>query len=176
MTPQPEPTPEPTPSPEPASNPDLSGADTWAAVLEMLERTKPIAAAYAQKAAFLEEDGRNFTIAVDPSDALTKDSLLRDRTREAIEAALTKIKGEPRRLRVELKEGIQPVAPPPEFAEEEEPPPANLFDSSPPPTPPEPTPSADPSGKSGSGSASDDIYDDPLIKEALDLFEAEIKT
>ena len=159
-----------------AAAPDLSGEDTWTAVLEHLERFKPIAAAYAQKAVFLSEDDRHFSVAVDAADGLTRDSILRDRTRLAIEDALAKVKGAPRKLRVEAKEGVTPAAPPPERAEVEEPRPAEPEASPTPPPPAEPPPAAKPAAEEPAAAAGDDMYDDPLIKEAIDLFEAEVKS
>jgi DNA polymerase-3 subunit gamma/tau len=187
-SPSPKPSPEPSPgSPTSVSSPaietkpqqntqdppsvkgndkDLSGEETWAAVLEHLANHKPIAAEYAQKAVFAEDDGSHFTVAIDPKETIAKESLLRDRTRKPIEELLESMSHSPRKLKIELRDGVKPNILPAEMDEEEE-------------------PQAE-AGVSTSGQehaneeqqapqAEGDIYSDPLIKEALEIFEAEIK-
>jgi DNA polymerase-3 subunit gamma/tau len=188
--PAPAPTPEPqpvapapavttsaTPTPAPAApapaapspGADLSGDDTWAAVLEHLLRVKPMAAAFAQKAVFADDDGRHFTIALAPDEAMAKDSLQRDRMRTTIEETLTSIKGGPRKLRVETREGIQAASPPPELAEQEEPAPEPSYSE---PAAQKKAPPAEPKAEPASD---EEMYNDPLIKDALDIFDAEIQ-
>ena len=176
-TPTPEPTPTPTPTPEPtpeAQDPrpvknkgeKLSGEETWSAILDHLASHKPIAAEYAQKAVFAEDDGFYFTVAIAPEETIAKESLMRDRTRKPIEELLSSINNSPRELKVELRDGVKPVIIPAEMAEEDEP------QAEPDVSPPEqqPTRKQEPAPTDG-----EDIYSDPLIKEALEIFEAEIK-
>ena len=141
-------------------------------MIEDLANTKPMVAAYAQKAVFSGDDGKSFTVAVAPGDEMAKESLLRDRLRGSIEDLLLKIKGSRRKLRAETKEGIQPSAPPPEQAEAEEPPPEYPPDPALEPPAPERAP-PEPGAKAGDPA---DIHNDPLVDDAVDIFEAEMKS
>ena len=131
-------------------------------------------AAYAQKAVFSNDDGKLFTVAVAPGDEMARESLLRDRLRIAVEEILLRIKGTPRKLRAETKAGVQAAAPPPEEAEQEEPPPDYppdpAFDA-PPAERRAPAPAPEPEASDPS-----DIHNDPLIDEAVDMFDAEMKS
>ena len=146
----------------------MAGEDLWAAVIEHLNTAKPMAATSVAKAVFVGDDGKTFTVALSPDEAIAKSMISGDRVRLVIEDFIAKSLG-PRKLNVEAREGITPAAPPPELAEVEEPPleheppptsaPAPATETAPPPAEPNP----------------EEIYNDPLIKEAVDLFEAEIK-
>ena len=165
------PTPTPTPEaqdPPPAKNngENLSGEETWSAILDHLASHKPIAAEYAQKAVFAEDDGVNFTVAIAPEETIAKESLMRDRTRKPIEELLSSINNSPRKLKVELRDGVKPVIIPAEMTEEDEP------QAEPDVSPPEQQPTR---RQESAPTEGEDIYSDPLIKEALEIFEAEIK-
>ncbi len=156
------------PPPPTSAGKDLSGEEVWAAILEHLCNNKPIAAEYAQKAVFAEDDGTHFTVAIAPQETIAKESLMRDRTRMPIEELLESMRGSRRELKIELRDGIKPDIPPVEMAEEEEPP-ANLSEST---SHEEQSTGHD---QEDSPAAADDMYSDPLIKDALEIFEAEIK-
>ena len=99
-------------------------------------------------------------MAIAPEETIAKESLMRDRTRKPIEELLSSMNNSPRKLKVELRDGVKPVIIPAEMTEEDEP--QAEPDVSPPEQEPAPT-------------EGEDIYSDPLIKEALEIFEAEIK-
>ncbi|MFP6873478.1 MAG: DNA polymerase III subunit gamma/tau [Verrucomicrobiales bacterium] len=156
------------PPPPTGAGTDLSGKEIWAAILEHLCNNKPIAAEYAQKAVFAEDDGVHFTVAIAPQETIAKESLMRDRTRIPIEELLKSMRGSRRKLKIELRDGIKPDTPPVEMAEEEEPQASSD----------EATPREEQSAEQDqkqSPPAGDDMYNDPLIKDALKIFEAEIK-
>ncbi len=164
-----QPTPTPTPKEQTSmenAGGNLNGEQIWAAILDHLSSNKPIAAEYAQKAVFAEDDGMYFIVAISPEETIARESLLRERTRGPIEELLTSMSNAPRKLKIEFREGVSPTIIPPEMPEEDEP--KNQPQESAPVqentsnnTQPEP--------------AEDDVYNDPLIKEALEIFEAEIK-
>jgi DNA polymerase-3 subunit gamma/tau len=156
------------PPPPTITGKDLSGEEIWAAVLEHLCNNKPIAAEYAQKAVFAEDDGEHFTVAIAPEETIAKESLMRDRARIPIEELLASMSNSRRKLRIELRDDIKPDIRPGEMAEEEEPQ-AKLSES----TPREEQSKAN--DQEDSPPAADDMYSDPLIKDALEIFEAEIK-
>lgn len=156
------------PPPPTSAGKDLSGEEVWAAILEHLSNNKPIAAEYAQKAVFTEEDEEHFTVAIAPEETIAKESLMRDRTRNPIEQLLESMRNAPRKLKIELRDDVKPDTPPIEMAEEEEPVAS----------PDEATPQQEQSTEEDqkqSPSATDDMYNDPLIKDALEIFEADIK-
>jgi len=145
---------------------NLNGEQIWAAILDHLSSNKPIAAEYAQKAVFAEDDGMYFTVAISPEETIARESLLRERTRGPIEELLTSMSNAPRKLKIELREGVRPTIIPAEMPEEDEP--KNQ--------PQESSPvQENTSNNIQPEPAEDDVYNDPLIKEALEIFEAEIK-
>ena len=163
--------PTPTPTPKEQTSMDnaggnLNGEQIWAAILDHLSSNKPIAAEYAQKAVFAEDDGMYFIVAISPEETIARESLLRERTRGPIEELLTSMSNAPRKLKIEFREGVSPTIIPPEMPEEDEP--KNQ--------PQESAPlQENTSNNIQPEPAEDDVYNDPLIKEALEIFEAEIK-
>ena len=168
-TKQPTPTPTPTPKEQTSmenAGGNLNGEQIWAAILDHLSSNKPIAAEYAQKAVFAEDDGMYFIVAISPEETIARESLLRERTRGPIEELLTSMSNAPRKLKIEFREGVSPTIIPPEMPEEDEP--KNQ--------PQESAPvQENTSNNIQPEPAEDDVYNDPLIKEALEIFEAEIK-
>ena len=164
-TKQPTPTPKEQTSIESAGG-DLNGEQIWAAILDHLSSNKPIAAEYAQKAVFAEDDGMYFTVAISPEETIARESLLRERTRGPIEELLTSMSNAPRKLKIELREGVRPTIIPAEMPEEDEPK-SQPQESAP--------VQENTSNNIQPEPAEDDVYNDPLIKEALEIFEAEIK-
>ncbi len=164
-----QPTPTPTPKEQTSmenAGGNLNGEQIWAAILDHLSSNKPIAAEYAQKAVFAEDDGMYFIVAISPEETIARESLLRERTRGPIEELLTSMSNAPRKLKIEFREGVSPTIIPPEMPEEDEP--KNQ--------PQESAPvQENTSNNIQPEPAEDDVYNDPLIKEALEIFEAEIK-
>jgi DNA polymerase-3 subunit gamma/tau len=164
---------QPKPQPEPPEQPpaestgtNLTGEEIWAAVLDHLASNKPIAAEYAQKAVFAEDDGTYFTVAISPNETIARESLLRERTRKPIEALLQSMRKTELKLKIELREGVSPVIIPAEMPEEDEPKSQQE----------EPVPGQEEAGNNEQPPPDeDDIYNDPLIRDALEIFEANIK-
>ncbi len=138
-------------------------------MLEELANTKPIAVEYARKGTFLNKTDREFEVGMPTSEALSRDALLRDGLRSTIEGILQKASGEKLSLIVTLKDGLSVPAPP--AAEIEEEVPAEPVEEE-----PSAEASSEPASAGGEAArADDDIHDDPLIKDALRIFEAEIQ-
>ena len=154
---RPEPTPEPTPDDTP-----LSGNDVWAAVIEHISKVKPLAADSAAKGIFEKDDGKKFTVAMSPDESIAQEIITSNRIKPIIEKCLGAMLGI-RKFQAILREGVNPPESPPHLAEFEEPPGDNQQSTS----SEEPEVTQEEENKN--------IYDDPLIKEALEVFEAVIK-
>ena len=166
--PTPEPTPVPTPEPTPvpaAKDTPLSGNDAWAAVIEHISKVKPLAADSAAKGIFEKDDGKKFTVAMSPDESIAHAMITSDRIRPVIEKCLGAMLGI-RKFQAILKEGVNPPDSPPHIAEFEEPPEENQESVS----------SKEPenTNEESQEEENENIYDDPLIKEALEVFEAVI--
>jgi len=158
------PTPEPTPVPAAKDTP-LSGNDAWAAVIEHISKVKPLAADSAAKGIFEKDDGKKFTVAMSPDESIAHAMITSDRIRPVIEKCLGAMLGI-RKFQAILKEGVNPPDSPPHIAEFEEPPEENQESVS----------SKEPenTNEESQEEENENIYDDPLIKEALEVFEAVI--
>jgi len=153
--------------PAPAPTGPVSGGDLWNGVLEQLSNTKPIAVEYARKATFLGMAGGELEIGLPPTENLSRDALMRDGLRSTIEKIIEGACGQKLALKVSLKDGLTV---PEQAAEEIEPEPEPRPDPVPVPAP-EPVQAESPP----EGEAEEDIHNDPLIKDALRIFEAEIQ-
>lgn len=166
VAPEPEPEPQPEPTPEPVALEDIDGSAIWTSIVEVLGKTKPIAAGYTLKAQFLSVDHRYFTVGLPREEDHARDALLRERMRTAIEELLEKSTGQKLSFKVELRDDVEPVEIP---IDEEEEIPAPW--EGPTTSQPKAAASEEPPPPVG-----DDFYKDPLIQDALRIFEAEIKT
>ena len=107
-------------------------------------------------------------IGLPPGESLSRDALVRDGLRGAIEEILQAASGQKLALKVSLKDGL--TVP--------EPPAAEIEDLPEEPAPPaaEQAPQASAGDPAADGAAGgEDIHNDPLIKDALRIFEAEIQ-
>ncbi|MEM9479085.1 MAG: DNA polymerase III subunit gamma/tau [Verrucomicrobiota bacterium] len=150
-------------------------ASAWQTVLDNFAATKPIVHGYAGKANFLRVENNEFVVGLPAAEPLTRDALLRDRMKAQIEAAIAQVTGQPYSLVVELKEGMAPAkkAAAPEIA------PAPAPAAKPkekPPEEPKPEPAAEKRSNEEPPAADEDIYNDPKIKAALELFDGEIES
>ena len=123
---------------------------------------KPLAADSAAKAIFEKDDGKKFTVAMSPDESIAHAMITSDRIKPVIEKCLGAMLGL-RKFQAILREGVNPPESPPHLAEFEEPPGDNQQSTS----SEEPEVTQEEENKN--------IYDDPLIKEALEVFEAVIK-
>ena len=161
-------------SPAPASPPagaEVGGVDLWNGVMEHLANTKPIAVEYARKATFLAMTDNELEIGLPPAESLSRDALVRDGLRGTIEGILQNASGRKLALKVSLKDGLTVPAPP--VAELED-----VLET--PEAPSEAPAPANPVAEAADvpaeqAATADDIHNDPLIKDALRIFEAEIQ-
>ena len=139
-------------------------------MLEELANTKPIAVEYARKASYLGVSGSELEIGLPPSESLSRDALVRDGLRGTIEGILQNAAGRKLALKVTIKAGLSVPTPP--VAEIEGVP------EEVPASPPSPTEEIAKPAEAAAAAASEveeDVHNDPLIKDALRIFEAEIQ-
>lgn len=156
---------EPAPAPTPRG-PARQGEALWQQTLAEIQARKPLLHGWALHGVFLEQRDEEMVIGFSPASRMPKDQLSRPATRAAIEEIFTALSGSPLRLNLVTREDIAPPPPPPR-PEPEPPPPAPEAprEEAPPPPPEEPEPPALDEAA---------FYDDPLIAEALKIFEAKI--
>ena len=157
--PKPAPTPEPTPvvmeTPEPPPAPapvaarstpvDLSSL--WVDALLAVRRDRPLITTWLEAGTLLEVVGKTIRLGFPPEGRMAMESLLRPNNRAFLEKLFTQLSGEDRVVECEVREGLVVL-------------PAEL-----PPPPPEPAP-PDPVAE---------FKNDPLIRKAMELFQAEIQ-
>ena len=138
-------TPEPAAVASPAAPVDL--ASLWLEVLLAVRRDRPLISTWLEAGTLLEVTGQTVRLGFPREGRMAMESLLRPNNRTLLEKLFTQVSGSPRTLEAEIREGliIAPVALPP--------------------PPPEPVP-ADPM---------EEFKNDPLIRKALEIFQAEIQ-
>lgn len=82
------------------------GAALWSAVMEELEASKPMMAGWARAAVFLEEKEKQLVVGFAPGNSFYRDSLMREKSREVIEALIQQFGGRKLSLACELREEI----------------------------------------------------------------------
>ena len=165
---EPEPTPPPAEPAAPIPIEDIDGEAIWTSIVEVLQKTKPIAAGYTLKAQFLKVDHRYYTVGLPTEEDHARDALLRDRMRTAVEELLEKSTGHKLALKVELRDDVEKVEIP---IEEEEEIPAPIATTQAPAAQAAPAEEEPPPPPAG-----DDFYKDPLIKDALEIFETDLNS
>lgn len=148
----------------------LSGVELWNQSKIALCKTKASLETWLGAAQFLSHEGSDFTIGFAAEQSFFRDSLSRDEG--LIAEQISQFAGSPINLRIEVRDDLQPL----EFEIEEE-------------TPEPPAeevvpeveeaagnaPGADAEEESGeAGEAEEDFSNDPLIREALEKFEARV--
>ena len=146
-----------SPSPIP-DNPPLTGEALWQATQTEFSKKLPLQSGYAAEMHFLFQDDRHLLLGVSPAQRLAIPPLERPATRAALEEILGRLGGRRLLVKFEVREDLQSHDLPEEVAGNE---PAPAVAASPDPLPP---PGIDEAG----------FRNDPLIKEALRLFEAKI--
>ena len=142
---------------------NLRGEALWEAAREALVAEKPLFETWLRAASFLSHEGPAFTIGFSSEQRFFRDSL--SRYEKDIEAAIAARSAEPVRLGIVVRSDIPPAGIP--EIEEEEPIPGTA-PVEPPATVPDPPLSAAPASPAA------DFRNDPLIREALEAFEARI--
>ena len=180
LEPDPEPEEKVKPAESPATAPDpvvevaaapsgpLTGVELWNQSKLALISTKPSLETWLGAAQFLSHEGADFVIGFATEQRFFRESLSRDEG--IIEDQVTQFAGRPTNLHIEVRDDIEPL----EFEiEEDGPEPSaeqeNLAPEAAPDLAAEEEPSLEDSADSG-----EDFSNDPLIREALDKFEAKI--
>jgi DNA polymerase-3 subunit gamma/tau len=164
----------PAPAPDPvvevaaAPSGPLTGVELWNQSKLALNSTKPSLETWLGAAQFLSHEGADFVIGFATEQRFFRESLSRDEG--IIEDQITQFAGRPTNLHIEVRDDIEPL----EFEiEEDGPEPSaeqeNLAPEAAPDLAAEEEPSLEDSADSG-----EDFSNDPLIREALDKFEAKI--
>jgi DNA polymerase-3 subunit gamma/tau len=124
----------------------------WQKVVERIRASRPLIRTWVESARALGIEGRFLVLGFPPEQKMAMESVASPRTRDFLEALVRDISGQDLKIKLILKEGL-PVAP---VAE-----PATALDEL-------------PAKKKGDSQAM--FKDDPLIREALEIFKGEIKT
>jgi DNA polymerase-3 subunit gamma/tau len=124
----------------------------WKKAVEQIRTRRPLIRGWVESAKALGTEGRFFLLGFPPEQKTAMESVASPRTRDFLEALIREISGQDLKMKFTLKEGL-PVA---TVAE----PPATLGEL--------------PAKKTGDSQAM--FKDDPLIREALEIFKGEIKT
>ncbi len=127
---------------------DPKGA--WQKALEQIGARRPLIKPWAQSATALGAEGRFFELGFPPTQKSAMESLATPRNRDFLEKLLREMTGREWTLKFSIKEGLQDGNPEETIASAER-----------------PQPKADPQVT---------FADDPLIREALEIFKGEIKT
>jgi DNA polymerase-3 subunit gamma/tau len=123
----------------------------WEKAVEQIRINRPLIRGWVESAKSLGIEGRFFVLGFPPEQKMAMESVASPRTRDFLEALIKEISGQDLKIKFTLKEGL-PVA---TVAE-----PAALDEL--------------PAKKKGDSQAM--FKDDPLIREALEIFKGEIKT
>jgi DNA polymerase III subunit gamma/tau len=141
---------EKTPGPEPAETEERSAIDheaVWRKALEEIRSRRRLISGWVEAGRALGIEGRFFVVGFPPQQKTAMESLSIPRTREFLEALLKEISSQDWKIKFVLKEGL-PVAP---------------VEAPAAPAPKKPE-------------TQTTFKDDPLIREALEIFKGEIKT
>ncbi|MBA3650371.1 MAG: DNA polymerase III subunit gamma/tau [Chthoniobacterales bacterium] len=139
----------PTAGPPPASgSADLSAV--WPKVIQLAYTRRPLLKTWLAVARLLGSEGRDVLLGFAPSDKTVMESLARPANRSFLEELLREVSGSDWTVKMSIEDGM-PAAP-------TEPPAASEIK------------------KSSPNESGDSFKDDPLIKEALEIFKGEIKS
>ena len=146
------------------------GPQLWDAVREELARKAPMQCGYAAEASFLRVEGRQFFIGVPEIHRNAAQNLERANVKTLIEDILAKLSGTRFTLKVEVRADIE-VAPAPEVSAPPSPEPAPAAEK---PSPKQAKTAALEEAAAQAAKFEEEFRDDPLIQEALKLFDAKI--
>ena len=123
----------------------------WKKAVEQIRLSRPLIRGWVEPARALGIEGRFFVLGFPPEQKMAMESLASPRTRDFLEALIREISGQDLKMKFILKEGLP--------ATSVAAPSATLGDAA---------------KKKGDSQAL--FKDDPLIREALEIFKGEIKT
>ena len=155
--------PEPTGGMEP-------GPELWNAVREELGRKFPMQSGYAAEASWLRAEGRHFVIGVPETHRIAGQSLERANVRTALEEIIYRLSGKKLALKVEVSADVE-VAPAPEVSAPPAPEPAPVEEKL---SPKQAKEAGEAEAAARSAQLEAEFRHDPLIQEALTLFDAKI--
>ncbi len=135
----------------------------WLEVEEAIDQERPMVTNFLNGAKYLREDDLKVVIGIPHTEKFARESLLRSGVRDFIENLIRSRTGKPHQLVIELSTDL--IAPEIEMPEPE-PLPEPVKKEAPAPPVEE---------KASEAKVDEDFYEDPLIKEALSIFEAVIK-
>ncbi len=152
--------PEPTPggSPHqgashiPAATPPVEMAAIWPKAVQLASARRPLIKSWIDSASLLGTEGRTVLLGFAPDQKTVMESLSRPSNRSFLEALLKELTGSDWTVKLSLAEGLPPTAPPDGTRPELEP------------------------VRSGPNDSLESFKNDPLIKEALEIFKGEIKS
>jgi DNA polymerase III subunit gamma/tau len=132
--------------------PPAEDADViWRQVVQQVGAKRPLIKAWIAPSRVIGQDGRSLLIGFPPDEKTAMESIAMPRNRDFLEALVKEISGRDYGLKFSLKEGLVAEATPPDEPRLQ----------------PEPKAAPDPIA---------DFKNDPLIRDALEIFKGEIKT
>jgi hypothetical protein len=126
--------------------------ELWLKAVEQVRARRPLIKSWIDSAKALGQEGRSLLIGFPPEQRTAMESLGMPRTRDFLEGLLKEISGRDWSLKFSLKEGLV-VAPPPS----------------------EPEPSRKQTVGAAATVPATNFKDDPLIRDALEIFKGQIK-
>ncbi len=141
----------PAPEPPVAEAPAMSLEEMWQKAVDQIRARRPLIKGWIESARVLGAEGRYLLLGFPPEEKTAMDSIATPRNRDFLSALLKEISGRDWDIKFSLKEGLEVMRRPPEEAAVVEAPARK-------PEPSAPT-----------------FKDDPLIREALEIFQGEIK-
>ena len=126
-------------------------AETWPKLVQLVYKRRPLIRDWINAARFLGAQGREVLVGFAPEEKLMMESLARPTNRSFLEGLLKELTGSEWTLKLKIAKDLPPAEPPPPETQTE----------------PEATKPNDPI---------ESFKDDPLIKEALEIFKGEIKS
>lgn len=162
----------PAPTVTPPASPSLDGEALWQAACQEFRVKFPLQAGYTSEMHFLSADARQLLLGVPQEHRAAAQSLERPVPRGALEEILTRLSGRRLQLKIEVRADLQPFEPLPSTEAESQSPPPSLTASAPPKAAAAPPPaSVEPETPVLDEK---EFQNDPLIREALKLFEARV--
>lgn len=146
------------------------GPELWHAAREEFSAKFPLQGGYAAEAAFLHVSGRNFVIGVPEEHRMAAQNLERPNVKSALEDILMRLSGQKVSLKIEVRADLAPL-PAPEVSAPSQPVPELALEK---PSPKQAKAAAADEAAERMAKLEEEFRDDPLIQEALRLFDAKI--
>ena len=136
----------------PAAGGSIDMTEVWPKAVQLAYTRRPLIKTWIESARLRGIEGRNVLLGFAPDQKTIMESLSRPANRSFLEALLKEMTGTDWTVKLSLVEGLPSTSPPEEMRAETEP------------------------GKSKPNDSLDSFKNDPLIKEALEIFKGEIKS